>query len=343
MISPYLSRRAPRAARRLAPALVMCLAACLVSRAAALPPPSALEKPLPEHIEDLKAIQEQVKRVVDKVLPCTVCVRVGGGQGSGVIVSEDGYVLTAAHVSGPADRDVTIILSDGRKVKGKSLGGNRGLDCGLVQITDKGKWPHVEMGHSAELRRGQWCVAVGHPGGFRPGRPPVVRLGRVLGQGRKGIQSECTLVGGDSGGPLFDLDGNVIGIHSRIGNNIAANIHVPVDAFRDSWERLAAGEVWGGRYPGRSAREPYLGVRASDEADDCRIGQVVPGSPAARAGLLPDDVITRIAGKKVHTFDDLIGQVQTRQPGDEVDIQVRRGEETVTVRAVLGKRPADGE
>jgi serine protease Do len=335
---PRLSRWVPAS---LALALGPCLLACLVSSATALPPPSTLDKPLPDSLEDLKAIQAKVKQVVDRVLPCTVAVRAGGGQGSGVIISADGYVLTAAHVSGPADHNVTVILPDGRKFKGKSLGANRGIDCGLVKITDEGKWPHAEMGHSGEVKRGQWCVALGHPGGYKTGRPPVVRVGRVLKPRHKYLQTECTLVGGDSGGPLFDLDGKVIGIHSRIGNSIAANIHVPVDAFRDSWDRLVSGEVWGGRYPGRSGREPYIGVRGDGEADHCRIRDVIPGSPADRAGLRPDDVVTRFAGKKVGAFDDLVAGVQSQQPGDEVLLEVVRGGERLTLRVTVGRRPDD--
>src|SRR5262249_9497642 len=141
---------------------------------------AALEKPAPENLEDLKAIQAQVHDVVEKVLPCTVGVRVGGASGSGVIIHEDGYVLTAGHVSGQPDREATLLLSDGRRVKGKTLGANRDIDSGLIKITEGGKWPFVEMGQSAELKRGQWCVATGHPRGYIPNRPPPVRLGRVL-------------------------------------------------------------------------------------------------------------------------------------------------------------------
>jgi serine protease Do len=312
----------------------------------AKPPASspALEKQGPEGLEDLKAIQERVKQVVAKVLPCTVNVRVGAGQGSGVIVSEDGYVLTAAHVSGPADRAVTVVLSDGRKVKGKTLGANRKLDGGLIKITDDGPWPHAEMGHSADLKRGSWCVAIGHPGGFKPGRPPVVRLGRVMQNGKALIQTDCTLVGGDSGGPLFDLQGKVIGIHSRIGSSIAANIHVPVDSYRDEWDRLVSGEVWGGGFGGgRAGRGAYLGVKGDPDADVCKIGEVVPGSPAAKAGVLADDVVTKFNSKKIRTFEDLVDEVQARRPGDEVTLELLRDARTMTLRVVVGKRPDPDE
>src|SRR5262249_12626858 len=150
---------------------------------------------------------------------------------------------------GTAGRPVTIIMPDGKRLKGETLGANRGIDSGMVKITDKGEWPYLEMGKSESLKRGQWCIAVGHPGGFRPGRPPVVRVGRVQDATKSLIRPDCTLVGGDSGGPLFDLDGRVIGIHSRISGSIAANIHVPVDTYRETFERLVKAEVWGGGNP----------------------------------------------------------------------------------------------
>jgi serine protease Do len=299
---------------------------------------SALAKQVPENIDELRAMQRQVKKVVDHVLPCVVNVRVGPGQGSGVIISADGYVLTAAHVSGPADRDVAIVLPGGRRVKGKTLGANRAIDSGLIKITDEGPWPFVPLGRSADLHAGLWCLAVGHPGGYKTGRPPVVRLGRILDAGKSLLQTDCPLVGGDSGGPLFDLQGRVIGIHSRIGTAITANIHVPVDTYRDTWDRLVSAEVWGGRLPGRTGNDPYLGVRGDPEATVCRIGEVVTGSPAERAGLRAGDVVTRFAGKRIGNFEDLVTRVGSNFPGDEVRVEILRGEETRVLRVVLGKK-----
>src|SRR5205807_1727365 len=97
---------------------------------------------------------------------------------------------------------------------------------------------------SADLKKGQWVITVGHPGGFRPDRSPPVRLGRVIESTKSLVRTDCTIVGGDSGGPLFDMTGKVVGIHSRIGAPLSANIHVPVDTYRDTWDRLVKGEVW---------------------------------------------------------------------------------------------------
>lgn len=301
-------------------------------------PLAVLDKAAPDGVQDLKAIEKQVHAVFNKVLPCTVGVRIGHAQGSGVIVSKDGYVLTAGHVSGEPGRDVTLVLSDGRLLKGKTLGSNHNVDSGLIQITDKGPWPFVEMGNSADLKDGQWCIALGHPGGYRPGRTPPVRLGRILSHSRSMITTDCTLVGGDSGGPLFDLRGKVIGINSRIGNSLAANVHVPVDTYRDTWDRLAKSETWGGALGRGAASRPYLGVQADEDSKDCRIGEVVAGSPAAKAGLKVRDVVTRFDGHKIDDFEDLVTAVSKKKPGDEVVLQVRRGAEMLDLKLTIGKR-----
>jgi serine protease Do len=194
------------------------------------------------------------------------------------------------------------------------------------------------MGRSGELQKGQWCLTIGHPGGFQTGRTPVVRLGRILEVNGQIIRSDCPLVGGDSGGPLFDLEGRVIGIHSRIGESMTANIHVPVDTYRDTWERLAGGEVWGNTFPGGKPNGAYLGFRAHPESKECRVVEVFPGSPAEKGGLKVDDVITRFGGEKIDTFEELRNLLDKMKPGQEVTIAVQRDEEVVILKFVLGKR-----
>ncbi len=212
------------------------------SQAVAPQPP--LEQSAPRSLDEVKALEEKVQKVIAKVLPATVGVRIGTSAGSGVIVSEDGLVMTAGHVVGKPGQDVTFFFHDGKTAKGKTLGMFVGADAGMMKITDPGKYPFVELGTSAELKPGTWCVALGHPLGYQAGRPPVVRVGRVLRVREGVIQSDCTLVGGDSGGPLFNLQGRVIGIHSRIAGPTDVNLHVPVDIFRDNWDRLVKGDSW---------------------------------------------------------------------------------------------------
>jgi serine protease Do len=290
---------------------------------------------VPESVADLKAMQGHLQKLIERVSPCTVGVRVGAAQGSGVIISKDGYVLTAAHVVGKPEREVVFILHDGRQVKGKTLGMNSGIDAGLMKISEDGEWPFVEMGVSTDCKEGQWCLATGHPGGYEKGRRPVVRVGRVLSNRSGVITTDCTLVGGDSGGPLFDMEGKVIGIHSRIGGPLTANMHVPVNTFRETWDRLAKGEEWGQLF---GAGGPYIGVKGTQDSDVAKIEEVFPDAPAAKAGIKPGDVIMKFDGQAITNFASLSSQVGNKKPGDKVKLEIRRGEESLELELVVGKR-----
>jgi serine protease Do len=298
-------------------------------------------KAVPENVRDLRALQAQVQAVVARVSPAVVGLRIGG-QGSGVIVSEDGYVLTAGHVASAPGRDVTVILSNGRFAHGQSLGVNYGMDSGLVKILDDppaGGWPHVEMGKSGDLVKGQWCIALGHPGGYKFGRTPPLRLGRILEIRGNFVRTDCTLVGGDSGGPLFDLDGKVIAIHSRIGNALSDNLHVPIDTFAQTWDRLARGESWGMSFLGGRPGGPYLGFQVDPDASDCRVGELYSNSPAGAAGIHKGDVITKFDGQRIANAGELLIYLSARRPGDEVSVDVRRDDKPMTFKLTVGRRP----
>jgi serine protease Do len=295
-------------------------------------PPAAVNKAQPESLEDLRALQQQTREVIDKVIPTTVCLQVGGASGSGVIVSEDGIILTAGHVSGEPGRKIKVILHDGRKVDGVTLGRWSQIDSGMAQITTEGKWPYAEIGVSKDLKVDQWCISTGHPGGYKKDRPPVVRLGRIGFSNGNMVQSDCTLVGGDSGGPLFDMSGKVIGIHSRIGNPLTANIHVPADTYRDTWDQLVKSEKIG-------ENPVWLGVQADEFAKNCKLGEISKNSPAEKAGLQPGDVIVRFAGKDITTYEDMRKLLLKQKPGDEITLQLKRGDETKELRITLGSRP----
>jgi serine protease Do len=308
------------------------------------PLPAAVTRSAPEGLADLLAIEKQVKTVLKKVMPAVVGLRIGPAAGSGVIVSPDGYVLTAGHVSGTPGRDVLLLLPDGRRVRGKTLGGNRSIDSGMIKITDKGTWPFVRLGDSAKLKRGQWCVTLGHPGGYKPGRTPVVRVGRILYATPTVIRSDCTLVGGDSGGPLFDMHGRLIGIHSRIGIRIDENVHVPVNTYKETWDRLARSETWGGMFSffggrGRAARGAWLGVALDTDAEGCKVAEVTEGGPADKAGLKEGDVITRLDDREVTSSAELVKLLARKRPRDKVVLRVQRGKESVKIEVVLGRRP----
>jgi serine protease Do len=296
-------------------------------------------------------MQAHVRKLTDQLTKCTVGVEVGPAQGSGVIISKDGYVLTAAHVASPprgrgpggrppADQEVTFYLSDGKKVTGKTLGLFRTLDAGLLKITDPGEYPFAEMGDSESLKFGQWCLVTGHPGGYQPERGTVLRLGRIMALAKDAITTDCTLVGGDSGGPLFDMQGRVIGINSRISENLVSNMHVPVSAYKETWDRLVSGEVWG-RFPsGRTP--PYLGVQADETAkEEAKIGSVVPDSPADKAGLKPGDVVLKFGSRNITNFASLKEAVEGSSRRQPVTVQVRRGTETKDLQVQLRSRESE--
>ncbi|MEM6260422.1 MAG: trypsin-like peptidase domain-containing protein [Planctomycetota bacterium] len=299
---------------------------------------------VPESVEDLAEIEQRVALVIEQCQDATVCVQSGGGSGSGVIISEDGYVLTAGHVAVEPGRTVTFIFPDGKKARGKSLGVNIGVDAGLMKITDKGKWPHVEIGDMSEVKTGAWVVAMGHPGGFDKERSVVARLGRVYRVRSTVIQTDCTIIGGDSGGPLFDLDGKVIGIHSRISNSLRQNFHVPISIYSRDWERLAEGEVWnrptrrGNIRPGG----PYIGVQGANgrgQGNGAALSRVYPDSPAAEAGMRGGDVVVELDRSPIASFGDLAEVVGKLEPGDRVPVVVMRRGERVELEMVIGKAP----
>jgi serine protease Do len=290
----------------------------------------SITKSVPTTPEDLATIQAAIQQAVKKAMPATVGVSIRGTFGSGVVVTEDGYVLTAGHVAARPNQDATIIFPDGKRVRAKTLGMNYDMDSGMLKILDEGKYPFVEMGRSKDLKLGQWCITLGHPGGIQRNRPPVLRAGRILFLRDDAIATDCALMGGDSGGPLLDTNGRVIGIHSRISEEIIDNYHVPIDTFRDTWDRLAKGDAWGG-----PVRGPILGVNGQDDPAGCRITNVFVGSPAETAGLKNDDVIMQFAGQPVKGLQGLQALIAQRKPGDEVTLKVRRGEESLELKAKL--------
>ena len=206
---------------------------------------------VPQSMDDLRSMDHYQQELVKQVSRVTVGIQIGATQGSGVIVSKDGYVLTAAHVAGGAGLEVRVVMPDGQKVRGTTLGMNKGVDAALLKIVPQNRdgkpieWPYAQMGRTAELAAGSWCMALGHPGGYQDDRQPVARFGRILSLDKSVIVTDCKLVGGDSGGPLFDMEGHVIGVHSRIGGKVTKNLHVPIDTYEDNWDRLARGDTWG--------------------------------------------------------------------------------------------------
>ncbi|MDH3583327.1 MAG: S1C family serine protease [Phycisphaerae bacterium] len=320
-------------------ALALCLCLGLVTISAAPPPPKAADglgtwaTRAPRSVEDLRRIQKQLQGLLPRVNAATVGVVAGRGQGSGVIVSPDGFVLTAGHVSGQPNRQVSVILPSGRRVKAKTLGAYPTADAGMIKITEPGKWPHVDMGRYEDVKLGQWCFALGYPGGFVKERGAVVRIGRIISKREHVLWSDCTLLGGDSGGPLFDLAGRVVGIHSRISVSTEANFHAPVSAYRQHWDRLAAGEVWTG------VSGAFLGVATVEHQQGVLVERVVARSSAAKAGVQAGDVLLKIDKEAISGPEGLFELVQKRRIDQKVKLQLLRDGKKQTLDVVLGRRP----
>lgn len=298
-------------------------------------------KTVPDSLEDLQEIEKQVTSLTKASIYSTVSVRVGDAQGSGVIIDHKaGYVLTAAHVIGLAQKNATIILHDGRTLKGKTMGLNRGMDAGLIKLVDEdkakiSKLPVVKMGDNSKVEPGDWVIATGHPNGYQAGRPPVVRLGRIVSQKKHLLQTDCTLIGGDSGGPLFNMNGEVIGIHSRIGPSTSWNFHIPVSAFQNDWEKLVSGEMWGAKPLGQNA---VLGVNGVNTDQGCKVVGVTRGFPAQIAGIKENDVIIQLNNQRITGIEQLAEVVQRYKPGQSIQIKLIRDKKTMSFEVQLAAR-----
>jgi len=290
----------------------------------------------PAGVQDLRAMQDHVQGLIERLKKCTVGVSVGNAWGSGVIISRDGYVLTAAHVAGRPNKPCEFTLADGKIVKGTTLGMFRTQDAGLMKISDPGPYPYAELGDSGSVKERSWCIAMGHPGGYQSERGIVLRLGQVLHVSTDAITTGCALVGGDSGGPLFDMDGRVIGINSRIAERLTTNMHVPVNAFQDkgAWNRMVKGDVWG-HMPGQT---PWLGVQGDEDSSEAKITGITPKSPAEKYDLKAGDVILKFDDREISSFQALKDAVAECHANEKVKLLVRSGNQLKNVELKLGKR-----
>jgi serine protease Do len=310
-----------------------------VASGAAEPPPGVARAP--ESVEALRQIETRVQAAVEAAGPATVALNLGRfGSGSGVVVDARGTILTAAHVIGEPGRLIQVRFPDGSVANARTLGMDRATDAGMARLEGDGPWPFVPLAEAAPVSPGDWVVALGHPAGFDEERPVTARLGRAIRvRPSLGIQSDCSVVGGDSGGPLLNLDGRVVGIHSRIGPNSRTNIHVHARRYVEDWDRLEAGDRWG------RPKLPLIGVvlrnlrpDAADAGDGVRVVRVLEDSAADRAGLKRGDIIQaldgRVCGDETEVYETLAMQL----PGDPMRLTVRRGDETLSIDVELGER-----
>lgn len=189
-------------------------------------------------LADLVALQKRVQQTAEKVRPAVVGIRMSGSSGSGCFISEDGWVSTAGHVSGsrPGTK-CRVVLHGGEMLDAEVFGWHEGMDYGLVKADTKGKKvPFCPLGDSTKVQAGEWLIAMGHPLGPEAGRDAVVRAGRCLApdNGRGMIVMDAPVISGDSGGPVFNLAGEIIAINQSIQtNNVSINNVTPSVPYRD--------------------------------------------------------------------------------------------------------------
>ena len=209
----------------------------------------------------------------------------------------------------------------------------------MIKITDEGKYPFVPLAKAGDIEIGEWCLALGFPGGYDRERGAVARIGRLIGTSLSTVRTDCKLLGGDSGGPLFNLDGELIGIHSRISDSPDENYHAPISAFHRGWQDLQEKQViqfWDERRGG------FLGdLDCAPLEDDAGllIRSLNAESPAADAGLRLGDIITHIDGQKIIDTLEYDTAIESRFPGTSVAVRYRRGPQSSLVNVVLGKKP----
>lgn len=289
----------------------------------------------------LLRIQDDVQNLLPKTRAALVAIQSGGGTASGVIISADGLLLTAAHVPGEPGKDMRVVLEDGSITTAKSLGLDETTDAALARLKDRGKpWPYVNLSREViKAQPGEWCFALGHPGGYDKSRGPVLRVGRIIKQTANSLHSDCVLMGGDSGGPLFNLAGDVIGIHSQIWEGRDQNVHVSMAPFLRSWEAMQKSQiikVWGMGAGG------YLGVATvmSDNVE-LEVADVIDGSPAQKAGVHAGDVIVSVNDDAMTDQQQFTAVVRAKAAGDTITIRLRsKGKERV-VPVKLSQRPQE--
>jgi serine protease Do len=271
------------------------------------------------------------------------------GTGTGFLIDAEGHILTNHHVIEGAER-VTVKLADGRTLRADLVGSDPDTDIALIKVHGPGPFAHAVLGDSARLRVGEWVCAIGNPLAYEH----TVTVGVVSFIGRKlfdptldnYIQTDAAISFGNSGGPLINSRGQVIGINSAISRQ-ASNIGfaVPINQARAILPQLKKlGRVERG-YIGVTLRDVDPDLQSSlklGRGNGALVQDVQPGSPAARVGLRPYDVITAFDGRQVATQDRLSREIAERQPGSAARLEYVRDGRTHNVTVRLAERPKEG-
>lgn len=264
------------AGRALRCVLVPAIALALAASAPSVAPPGRIDSP-----DDLRELEARIRDVAPRVRRTVVALLTVDdagrevGSGSGTIISPDGWILTAGHVGARPGRRVKVLLEDGTELPGITVGQHFGPDgdVGLVKADAGGKsLPVAELGAAAGVATGEAVLAFGHPLGPErsPWRPPPLRVGRVIGRRDWQVAIDAPLSPGDSGGPVFSLDGALIGVNSMASERPELNMAATAESARERMQALREG-LAGGEWladPDREPAEVAAEARASDEGDD---------------------------------------------------------------------------
>lgn len=261
------------------------------------------------------------------------------GAGSGFIIDPSGYIVTNNHVVGHAD-EITVALSNGTELPARLVGIDELTDIAVIKVSASGSLPYVSFGESRNLQVGDWVLAAGNPFGLGGSVSAgiVSALGRDIGSGPFDdfIQIDAPVNPGNSGGPVFDEDGNVVGVTTAIaspsGGSVGIGFAIPSE--------LASHVVAELRDKGRIERG-WLGVALAEVegADGVVISQVTPGGPAARAGLRRGDQVLAVNGDQVGNVRALTKTVAGLPPGSAVRLAVRRQGRDLGISVTIGRRP----
>ncbi len=273
------------------------------------------------------------------------------GKGSGFIVSKDGYILTNNHVIEGADK-ITVSLADGRQLDAKIVGKDPTFDLAVIKVT-AGNLPVLPLGDSDAVQVGEWVVAIGNPFGLDhtvtvgviSAKNRSIRAGNVSFDGF--LQTDAAINPGNSGGPLLDLDGKVVGINTAIipyaqGIGFAIPINMAKSVIDDlvSYGRVRRG--WLGVYvqPLTSDIAQAYGLKVEKGAV---VADVVPDSPADKAGIERGFVITKIDGVEINDDQDLVFQIRKRMAGDKIKIEMATSSGKRSITVTLEEIPGQTE
>ena len=276
--------------------------------------------------------------------------RESGALGSGFVVSEDGYIVTNNHVVSNAD-EIFVKFSDGREYKTKLIGTSPEVDIAVLKIEANEKFKPLEFSDSDKIEIGQWSIAFGNPMGLNDS----MTVGVISASGRSSlgieeienfIQTDAAINQGNSGGPLIDINGKVIGVNTAIlstsGGSVGLGFAIPsnlASVVKDSI--IATGKF----------EKPYIGVYLNNldsekikalnikSTNGVLIAKVVADGPAARAGIQANDVIVAVNGKAVNSAGAFIGELAAKKIGESVELSVIRNSQTVKIRVALEETP----